>query len=62
MARREGNGRESRGRWEAEGGLKQFFGLKQQYCASSMGPELTKSTGWAKTAIRSNLVSCAVLL
>ena len=53
---------ESRGRWEAEGGLKQFFGLKQQYCASSMGPELTKSTGWAKTAIRSNLVSCAVLL
>ena len=33
------------GGWEAEGGLKQPFGLKQQCCALSMGPEPVQSTG-----------------
>ena len=42
--------------WEAEGGLKQPFGLKQQCRAFSMGQELVQSTGWAKTAVRSSLV------
>ena len=51
-----------RGGWEVEGGLKQPFGLKQQYCAFSMGPKLEQSTGWAKTAVRSSLVPHAVLL
>ena len=32
-------------RWEAEGRLKQPFGLKQPCCAFSMGPELVQSTG-----------------
>ena len=32
------------GGWEAKGGLKQPFGLKQQCCALSMGPELVQST------------------
>ena len=50
------------GGWEAEGGLKQPFGLKLQCCALSMGPELVQSTGWAKMAIRSNLVLHAVLM
>ena len=35
------------GGWEAKGGLKQPFGLKQQCCAFSMGPELVQSIGWA---------------
>ena len=51
-----------RGGWEAEGGLKQPFGLKQQCCAFSMGPELVQSTGWAKTTVRCSLVPHAVLL
>ena len=50
------------GGWEAKGRLKQPFGLEQQCCAFSMGPELVQSTGWAKTAIRSSLVPHAVLL
>ena len=50
------------GGWEAEGGLKQPFGPKQQCCAFSMGPELVQSTGCAKTAVRSSLVLHAVLL
>ena len=50
------------GGWEAEVGLKQPFGLKQQCCALSMGPELVQSTGKAKTAVRSSLVPHAVLL
>ena len=33
------------GGWEAEGGLKQPFGLKQQCCALSMGHRLVESTG-----------------
>ena len=33
------------GGWEAEGRLKQPFGVKQQCCAFSMGPELVQSTG-----------------
>ena len=49
-----------RGRWEAEGGLKQPFGFKQQCCVFSMGLELVQSTGWAKTAVRSSLVPHAV--
>ena len=51
-----------RGGWEAEGGLKQPFGLKQQCCALSMGHRLVESTGEAKTAVRSSLVPHAVLL
>ena len=58
MGRQEGGG----GGWEAEGGLKQPFGLKQQCCAFSMGPELVQSTGWAMAAVRSSLVPHAVLL
>ena len=50
------------GRWEAEDRLKQPFGLKQQCCALSMGPELVQSTGWAMAAVRSSLVPHAVLL
>ena len=50
------------GGWEAEGGLKQPFGLKQQCCALSMGPELVQSTGGTKIAIRSSLVPNPVLL
>ena len=52
------------GGWEAEGWLKQPFGLKQHCCTLSMGPELVQSTaaGGAKTAIRSSLVPHAVLL
>ena len=49
------------GGWEAKGGLKQPFGLKQQCCAVSMGPELVQSTRWAMAAIRSSLVPHAVL-
>ena len=51
-----------RGGWEAKGGLKQQFGLKQQCCTYSMGPELVQSVGWAKTAVRSSLMPHAVLL
>ena len=51
------------GGWEAEGGLKQPFRLKQQcYAFSMMGPELVQFTGWVKTAVRSSLVPHAVLL
>ena len=50
------------GGWEAKGGLKQPFGLKQHCCAFCLGPELVQSTEWAKTAVRSSLVSHAVLL
>ena len=50
------------GGWEAEGGLKQPFGLKQQCCALSMGHRLVESTREAKTAVRSSLVPHAVLL
>ena len=49
-----GGGVGGEGGWEAEGGLKQPFGLKQQCCAFSMGPELVRSTGWAKTSVRSS--------
>ena len=42
------------GGWEAEGGLKQPFGLKQQCCALSMGHRLVESTREAKTAVRSS--------
>ena len=50
------------GGWEAEGGLKQPFGLKQQCCALSMRHRLVESTREAKTAVRSSLVPHAVLL
>ena len=41
-----GDGQEGGGGgWEAEGGPKQPFELKQQCCAFSMGPELAQSTG-----------------
>ena len=40
-----------RGGWEAEGGLKQPFGLKQQCCALSMGHRLVESTREVKTAV-----------
>ena len=50
------------GGWEAEGGLKQPFGLKQQRCALSMGHRLVESTREAKTAVRSSLVPHAVPL
>ena len=50
------------GGWEAEGRLKQPFGLKQQCCALSMGHRLVESTREAKTAVRSSLVPHAVLL
>ena len=50
------------GGWEAEGGLKKPFGLKQQCCALSMGHRLVESTRKAKTAVRSSLVPHAVLL
>ena len=50
------------GGWEAEGGLKQPFELKQQCCVLSMGPALVQSTGWAMAAVRSSLVPHAVLL
>ena len=46
------------GGWEAEDGLKQPFGLKQQ----SVWDQNVQSMGWAKTAIRSSLVPHAVLL
>ena len=44
------------GGWEAEGGLNQPFGLKQQCCAPSMGHRLVESTRETKTAVRSSLV------
>ena len=50
------------GRWEAEGRLKQPFGLKQQCCALSMGHRPVESTREAKTAVRSSLVPHVVLL
>ena len=50
------------GGWEAEGGLKQPFGLKQQCRALSMGHRLVESTREVKTAVRSSLVPHAVLL
>ena len=55
-----GGGRAGGG-WEAEGGPKQPFGLKQQCCALSMGHRLVESTREAKTAVRSSLVPHAVL-
>ena len=36
---------EAGGGWEAEGRLKQPFGLKQHYRAFSLGPKLVQSTG-----------------
>ena len=48
-----------RGGWEAEGKLKQLFGLKQQCCAIRMRPELIQSTGWAMAAIGSSLAVVA---
>ena len=48
--------------WITEGRLQQPFGLKQQCCSLSMGPELIQSTGWDVAAVKSNLVSYVVLL
>ena len=56
-----GGGRAGGG-WEAEGRLKQPFGLKQQCCALSMGHRPVESTREAKTAVRSSLAPHAVLL
>ena len=50
------------GGWEAEGGLKQPFELKQQCCAFSILHEMIQSSGEAKIAVRSSLVPHAVLL
>ena len=52
-----GRQKEGEGVWEAEGGYKQPFGLKEQCCAFSMGHKLIQSSGLAKTAARSSLVS-----
>ena len=49
------------GGWGAEGGVKHPFGLKGQCCAFSKCHELIQSTREAQTAVRSSLVSHAVL-
>ena len=50
------------GGWEAEGGLKHPFGLKEQCCTFSMGHKLIQSTRETKTALRSSFVPHAILL
>ena len=49
------------GGWGAEGRVKQPFGLKEQCFALSIRHKLIQSTGEDKTAVRSSLVSHAVL-
>ena len=50
------------GGWGAEGGVKHSFGPKEQCCTFSKRRELVQSTREAQTAVRSSLVSHAVLL
>ena len=58
----EGSGVGGGGGWEAEGGVKHPFGLKEQCSAFRKLCELTQSTREAQTAVRSNFVPNAVLL
>ena len=50
------------GGWEAEGGLKQPFRLKEQCCTFSLWHKLLQCTKEANTGERSRLVPCAVPL
>ena len=54
--------REGGGGYEAEGGLKQPFRLKQQCCAFSVWHKLIQYTKEANTGLSSSLVPHAVLL